>query len=247
MATAVQLPWSTVSSWLERNPFQTAALKSFSPTEETIEGTAEHQTSDGWSRLSVSPKTPLSAVLLAQDTLYAASPTLTRLSLLRDELTDLQEKSMLHLKGRQWPVRKTAEGLAAVGQEEGRSWPEMGWRALCALRECQCILVNEEKKQVTFFPEDVRTWSSEVETLFMDSEVRFLLTPPERLSIGLWLSQQEQSGWSIDYPLADGGMDELKATAAKHNETVPPKITKESLRRRVGRAECVTLFTSWSS
>jgi hypothetical protein len=242
------LTWNSVKPWLERNPFQTAALKPYIPSQETVSGGDDLTDTKGWTRVAVSPATPLSAILLAQDTLYAASSANSRRALLRDELTDLQEKAMLLLKGRQWPVRKTAEGLAAVGLEEGRAsaWPAQGWRALCALRECQLVVLNEDKKQIQFYPEDVRTWSKDIETIFVEYEARFIWHMPQVSQIGFWLSTQETDGWLIEWPVAEGTMDELKASANKHNLVIPPKCNKESLTKRVGRAEAVRVFSEWA-
>lgn len=242
------LTWSSVKPWLERNPFQTAALKPYVAAQESVAVHADAVDAKGWGRIPVSPATPLSAILMAQDSTYAASSANSRRAFLRDELTDLQEKSMLLLKGRQWPVRKTAEGLAAAGIEEGRAsaWPAQGWRALCALRECQIVVVNEDKKQIHFYPEDVRTWSSEIETLYIEYEARFIWDAPKGASLGLWLSEKETDGWCIEWPVAEGTMEELKASAIKLNLSLPPKCNKESLTKRVGRAESVHVFSNWT-
>lgn len=242
------LTWNTVKPWIERNPFQTAALKPFVPTQETVSGGSDVVDTKGWTRVNVAPATPLSAVLLAQDTLYAASPINSRHALLRDELTDLQEKAMLLLKGRQWPVRKTAEGLAAAGTEEGRAstWPAQGWRAICALRECQIVVVNEEKKHVSFFPEDVRTWSNEIDTLFVEYEARYIWHRPAGASVGLWIGEKEADGWTVEWPVAEGTMEELKSAVGKHNLVLPAKCNKDTLSKRIGRAEAVNVLAQWS-
>lgn len=243
------LTWNTVKPWIERNPFQTAALKPFVPSVETVTGGSDVIDAKGWTRVSVSPATPLSAVLLAQDTLYAASPINSRHALLRDELTDLQEKAMLLLKGRQWPVRKTAEGLAAAGIQEGRAstWPVQGWRAICALRECQIVIINEEKKHISFFPEDVRTWSNEIETVFVEYEARYIWHRPTGASLALWLGAKEDAGWTLEWPVADGSMEDLKAAAVKLNLVLPPKCNKDSLTKRIGRAEAVHSLSQWTA
>jgi len=182
---------------------------------------------------------------MAQDLLYSGLNESGRRGILRDEVTDLQEKSVLLLKGRQWPMRRTAEGLVAVGLEEVRTWPELGWSALCALRECQIVTLNEDKKLIHFFPEDVRTWSRDIPVLVMDYEVRYLHTPPAGFQLGLWLSQRETDGWSINWPLADGTMVDLKAKAESLYETISGKVTKDQLCKRVGRAEAVRLLAQW--
>jgi hypothetical protein len=228
------ITWSQVQAWLTNNP---SAAKTLVPFKE-----AEHEEQveqGGWLRCDVSPSTPLSAILQAQDAIYTATLPVNRRSVLRDETTDLQEKAVLMLKGRQWPVRRTAEGISAAGLEEVRSWPDQGWRALAALREVQIILVNNEAKQLRFFPEDVRTWSPEIEVLVIDHECRYIWTNEKtQVNIALWVQQKEDQQWTIDWPLADGSIDELRAAAAACNES-SAKLVKDILRRRVGRAQSI--------
>ena len=243
MTTAVE--WNSVESWISKNPQKTTTL----PRARLAESIAfEKDTEDtkGWKTAHVNPATPLSVVLYAQDPLYGASSEGTRKSLLRDETTDLQEKATLHLKGRAWPLRKTAEGISGVGLEEERHsmWTEHGWRAICALRGCQLIVLNQKSKEMKFYPEDLRTWSEEVDTFFMDTSARCLYIPPKGLVLKKWIQEQEANSWVIEWPLPDGSIDELKALAEKVGVPMV-KMTKDVLRRRIGEAQCLKLLESW--
>lgn len=239
------MTWSLVQPWIASNP-HSLKLSPFKNASTSVEGPPEIEgLAPGWTKRAVQPATPLSAVLMAQDVLYSGMNEGNRRGILRDEVTDLQEKSVLLLKGRQWPLRRTAEGLVAVGLEEGRTWPELGWSALCALRECQIVTLNEDKKQVGFFPTDVRTWSREIPVLVLDHEVRYLHTPPKGFQLGLWLSRLEADSWSVAWPLADGTMVELKSKAETLHETVHGKVTKDQLCKRIGRAEAVRVLADW--
>jgi hypothetical protein len=241
------LNWNTVRSWLHTNPNGTQTLSSFTPATHTIQ-TRETTDADGFIRVPVVPTTPLSAILLAQDYVYQGSTESARRTMIRDETTDLQEKAILMLKGRQWPVRRTAEGIASAGMEEGRAaWVDLGWEAIAALRECQMVIVDEDKKTVRFVPEDVRTWSTDIETLIVVHDCRMLWTKPvgKTLGLGLWVAQKDADGWTIDYPLVDGTMEELKALAAKSLEALPAKATKDVLRKRIGRSQAITHLTQF--
>ena len=240
------LTWTHVQPWLAANP-HTLTLKPFKPGGVSILGHPETEgLFPGWSKKAVAPATPLSALLLIQDVLYNGLTEEARRGVLRDETTDLQEKSVLFLKGRQWPIRRTAEGIVSAGLEEGKSWPELGWEALCVLRECQLVLLNEDKKQIQFYPADLRSWNVSTPIYILDHEVRYLHKQPSSFSLGLWLSQQEQTGWSITWPVADGTVVELKAAAEKVNETIPQRISKDALTKRIGRAEAVYHLAHWS-
>jgi len=242
---ATILPWTKIYTSIAKNPFKSANISNYIPMNQTARGPTEDISSDGWAKLPVVPATPLSAVLLYQDCIYNSTIDSGRRSLLRDETTDLQEKATSLLKGRTWPVRKTAEGIAAIGLDEGRasSWPDIGWRALAALRECQLILLNEEKRTVQFYPEDIRTWSSQVETIFLEYECRYIFTCP-RVTLSTWISDKERAGWTIDWPIAEGSIIELRAASEKLNESAAGK-RKEQLQKNVGRAQAIHQITCW--
>jgi hypothetical protein len=244
------LNWTQVQSWIQKNPFKTKGLKPYTPGNTTAEGVQDQTNESGWSKSPVSPATPLSAILMAQDTMYYSSSDMTRKGMLRDETTDLQEKAVLHLKGRAWPVRRTSEGITACGIEEGRAstWPSLGWNALCALREIQLVVINEDKKSISFYPEDVRTWSSSVDTLCVDYECRFILNHSTMKSILCdWIVNYEKTGWTIEWPLMEGPMDELKKLYASLENHPPTKLNKESLQKRIGAKQSIQLLTSWSN
>jgi hypothetical protein len=241
------LTWTQVQSWIQRNPHATSSLQPFTKGNDNLN--AQEQTDeDGWLKTKVTPSTPLSAILLVQDMLYQGSCETARRALLRDETTDLQEKSVLHLKGRAWPVRRTAEGLSACGLEEGRasSWPAIGWKALCSLRECQIVIVNEEKKEISFYPEDVRNWSSSVDTFCIEYECRFLWTHKSISKIlSLWLSNKEKEGWTLHWPITDGTMEELKEQYKKLSLGPIEKVKKEALQKRLGREQTIATLSQW--
>lgn len=250
MAPMTTLTWTQVQSWIAKNPYRTKFITPYVPSKESIEGEYTQTDMDGWVKSAVSPGTPLSCILMAQDTMYNASNQNMRKSFLRDETTDLQEKAVLHLKGRTWPVRRTAEGIAACGLEEGRAsaWPVIGWRALCSLRECQLLIINQDKKEISFFPEDVRNWSSTVDTFCVDCDSRFIWTHPSVFSIlEQWLAKYETNGWTVDWPIAEGTMEELKQAFQKTNEISSGKLNKDALQKRVGRAQTIELLHTWST
>lgn len=241
--------WTQVQKWITQNPHASKELMPFCNSKESI--AIENDIIDEYNltKHKVSPATPLSVILLGQDTLYGAYNESSRRAMLRNETTDLQEKAVLHLKGRAWPVRRTAEGLSACGLEEGRasSWPALGWKALCELRECQLIIVNDEKKEVHFFPEDIRTWSYNVNTFIVEYECRFLWTHKNVCEILKdWLDEKEKQSWTIAWPLAEGSMEELKKEYANVSDSYTGKLTKEIIQKRLGRLQSLKLITSWT-
>jgi hypothetical protein len=238
--------WEQVQTWIQLNPHKSVSLSPYKLASQMIEGSNEVPDMEGWIKHRVVPPTPLSAILLHQDTMYNASPETARKAMLRDETTDLQEKASIHLKGRAWPIRRTAEGLTAVGLEEGRPsvWTELGWRALATLRECQLVVVNELSKSIQFFPEDIRTWISTIDIVFLDHEARTIWISSSPVHLLSWLSKKESESWSISWPLADGTMEELRSSAAALQLNTGGKL-KETLRKLVGHGQSIHLLSKW--
>jgi hypothetical protein len=245
---APPIHWTTVQKWIATNPHKTSTLKPFAVRAEVIEGASEYIDSDGWKRIPVVPATPHSAILLATDSTYESNTEGGRRATLRDETTDLQEKAILHLKGRQWPVRRTAEGIVACSLEESKAsaWTTLGWSALAELRDIQIVILNKDSNKLRFIPEDVRTWSHEREILWIDHECRYLWTLPSDTTLSTLMRTYERDGWTIEWPLADGTMEELRTLADAHNES-HTKILKEGLRKIVGRAQSVKVLSSLST
>lgn len=239
-----QVTWNQLQTWLRSNPHRTQRL-----TAEKPDAVSSPQSDvEGWQKQPIRPATPLSAILLAQDSLQSVLPDSARPSQIRDETTDLQEKAVLHLKGRAWPVRRTAEGISGCGMEENKkSWTDLGWRALCVLRECQIVVLNEEKKEISFQPEDIRAWSSEVDTFCVDSECRFLQThtTPQKI-LSSWLSNRETAGWTIHQHETDGTMEQLRELADKYHEDLSKKPNKSVLMKRIGRAQSISALLQMS-
>jgi hypothetical protein len=228
-----------VKEWVSKNHSQPVKLSVFLG-KDTVRAPEDSQQSDGWSKRLITPSTPLSAVLMFQDDMYNAIPSTARHSQLRDMTTELQEKATLHLKGRGWPVRRTAEGLSAVGLEKEKHslWTPLGWRALCHLCECQIVVFNETLKTLVFYPEDVRIWSKDRPVYIMDATAHTVLIGPEGYNLLSWICKQESSGYTVEWPHQEGTLEEIKAAAVAVGEATV-KITKDRLGAKVGRAQSV--------
>jgi len=228
-----------VKMWVSKNHVHPVKLYEYLG-KDTVNVPEDSQQSDGWSKRLITPSTPLSAILMLQDDIYNAIPTTARHSQLRDTTTELQEKATLHLKGRAWPVRRTAEGLAAVGLETEKHslWTPLGWRALCYLYECQFVIFNDALKTVEFYPEDVRIWSKARPVYIMDSTAHTVLIGPEGYNLLVWICNYEKNGYLIAWPCMEGTLEEIKAAAVAVGEATV-KITKDRLGAKVGRAQSV--------
>lgn len=243
--------WKTVQSWISRNPNKNKLFPEISLKSDISNIPVEEESKTEWSTSEVSPSTPLSCLLFLTDATYQNLNEQSRLSLLRTECTNLQETAAVQCKGRQFPVRKTAEGLAQVGLEVRGDYSTIGLKALTYLRDCQIVFLDEQKKHITFAPEDIRNWSEEKEIFYIQSDMRGIYQPPlgfTQKNLSKWLSDKEHDGWSVEYPLVDAAtsVEDLKKLMTEHNEAIPNKITKDALRKRVGKAQSIRTLAQWS-
>lgn len=103
------------------------------------------------------------------------------------------------------------------------------------------------------FSSDPSTWKQDNPIWIADYRSRWVAIPSEKQAqdlhkfIGTWLSTIEQSGWIIQWPEFDGTKTEI----VEHLSILPTwqptdkKLSKDMLAARLGRANCIKVFTKW--
>ncbi len=121
-------------------------------------------------------------------------------------------------------------------------------RFVCWHKNIQCLWL-EDDRTVRPFPQDVRMWSKEKVTFFWDRKRRAMgMLPGQGVEwLGTWLSSWELDGKDFNFPPADGKKSELieevrKLASYKEDHE---KMKKDELAVILGRAEVISLFTSW--
>ena len=116
---------------------------------------------------------------------------------------------------------------------------------LYVLREYQTVIFNEEEKTVWTMPEDLRNWNKTKETIWVDERCEKSLEW-EKERLGEWLSEREREGWNIQWPVAEGGNDEIRGKLQSeypeiqvHSGEVGKKPKKEDYAKALGRAEAI--------
>lgn len=241
------LPWQSIVSFLEKNPFQEKTLTPYKPRNTAVE--PDTTPLNEWHIQPVEPAGPLSCILYLQSIDYSNMSVAARSAMIRDTCTSLQTNAETHLRGRAWPVRKTAEGIvAAAFQPLPKDWSKLGLAAIAELSECQLIFFSLEKKELSFIPEDTRLWKSERPCYMIQHDARAVWQPPvgfTNKSLCKWLEEKEREGWSVAWPSADGTLVELKTLAEQVSIQVPPKCLKETLAKQVGRSQSIKRFAQW--
>jgi hypothetical protein len=59
-----------------------------------------------------------------------------------------------------------------------------------------------------------------------------------------WLLQKEDDGWKLQWPTADGKLEEIKAGLIQRNIAVDGKLKKDDLSRILGRAQALSTLQS---
>jgi len=93
---------------------------------------------------------------------------------------------------------------------------------LLALKQIQTVCFDEQAKTVWTMPEDIRAWSTDYKTLWVDSRCEQMLDG-QLPSLGFWLSEREAEGWKISWPIADGSLEEMKRELGAVGITPTPK------------------------
>jgi len=241
MATPIE--FSEIKQWVSINKNQTSKFNL--PKEDPVKTTVQ-----GWESQSIEPATPLSCILYLTDSMYTHIPVSGRHSLLREKCTELESSFTTILKGRKFPVRRTAEAIVAASTGGPNSSSTLGWNALCRLFEMQIVWFDEGQKLIQFYPEDVHTWSCDTPIHFISNLANQVWIPPSSWNSSNfinWLSNKENEKWRIKYNEADGTMEELKDLAKKVGYNANTRINKADLQKHLGRARAIYELGQWAN
>jgi hypothetical protein len=108
-------------------------------------------------------------------------------------------------------------------------------------------------KGEVIFATDPLNWKQENPIWVADYRARWVAIPSDQNAqnlhkiIGSWLSTIEQTGWVVQWPIVDATKTELveKLSVLPTWQITDKKLTKDILAARLGRANCIKLFTKW--
>jgi hypothetical protein len=217
---------------------------------DTQEGEDAPATLCGWVPTPLEPPGPLSLCLWKTNAEYRAGTLAIRKGLLREEILRLAKRVDAELRGHRWSRPKVHEQLAA--QQSADISPPQDTRALdealAYLYEVQFVMVDEANKKIRWVPEDPRNWSATRPVWGVALGSRAVLHRPgeEAVSVGLsaWLAAREEAGWRIEWPVADGTLEAIKAGLTKIGAGLGPaarleKPKKADYAAALGRAETI--------
>jgi hypothetical protein len=113
---------------------------------------------------------------------------------------------------------------------------------------------NTGYKGEILFSSNPVNWSKENPIWVVDFKAHWVAIPLEQYTqkihdiLGVWLSEREQSGWTIDWPEVDGSKEELVEQLRQYPtwSDSDKSLKKEILAKRLGKTHCIRLFTGWT-
>jgi hypothetical protein len=225
------------------NPFRDIKLN--------VKANEENQEVETWDCFYQKPLDPpgsLSHFLLQSDPLYSAATLPLRKQMAIEKVLEIQERVDKELVGRKWSRKKIHDAFGE--QINAPRYSELVEQVLADLYQFQKIIVHRKTKEISFVPSDPRLWRSDLPIYVGDDEGCWsyeIVKPKELMS---WVAEKEDENWKVQWPTADGKMEELKAEVLKRNltaKTLPgsdsKKVKKDDWARTLGRCQGIETLT----
>lgn len=237
-----------IQSWIQKNPNK-HHLPSFQ-SKKTNDDHVEFQW-DGSPKILLPLPGSLSSYLTFTDPVYRYASENGQRQILRDTILLLQERIEKELVGRKWSRRKLCELVSAELAEKQPTFHAPLEEALCELFQLQKIIICQNEKRIRFFPDDLRLWKSNRRILVTDSENLWLYEKefPSLPSLLTWIQAKETDQWTIEWPVADGKLEDLRGELHSKGLTAHPripgeKVKKEDYARCLGKAQAISALAS---
>ncbi len=238
-----------IYTWIQKNPHNQHHLPNFS-SKQANDDEPELQWDCFWKRVLELPGC-LSGILMATNPLFRSAPLNSKKQILRETILEIEERIHKELVGRKWSRRKLVELVSAELAEKP---PEMNpalEEALCELYQVQKLSIHTAQKRILFFPEDPRVWKSGRPLIFSDVEnlVNYEPRDSDGFSMLKWLQDKEDQGWTVEWPMAEGKLEELKQSLERKGLTSRPripgeKVKKDDYARIIGRSEAISCLSN---
>lgn len=233
-------------SAIHKNPFRSVPAPRYTAPASTKE---DGTTLWGFRVRPLDPPKLLTAWLYTIDPLFTIAGASYRATEVRDKAFALQEEAIKSIRGhRKLSKVKMGEAFGAAAPSEEQT--KVIAAVLLVSKNIQVVIYDSEKKTVWTSPEDLRTWSNTRQTLWVDKGCRQSLDAPAS-QLNRWISDREAEGWTFDWPLADGTLEEVRAKLGHefphlvvHPAEAGKKVKKEDYCRTLGRAQAIRALGS---
>jgi hypothetical protein len=213
-----------------------------------VEESTENQYGVEWARLN--PPGPVSLWLWSTNAVYRAGSEAQRRQTLSEAIVELQRRVQNGdgQFGRKWSKSKISDALGMTVENASEENFEALERAVSVLCGVQWIRMNENERKLTCVPEDLRLWTADKPILWTRERYRSAGEIQGNFglkALGKWISDREDDKWTIEYPVAEGTMDAMKAAYAAFGYGIPstnnPKgrILKDDYARALGKVQAI--------
>jgi pterin-4a-carbinolamine dehydratase len=265
---------SQLFEFLATNPNRNLSLTPIESTyaiqlskEEDEEHTLEALNLPQFTSTAMNPSNVLGIFHWIADPMYGLSLPNSRAAMLREFATALQEKTE-HLQGTSLARKrkKLHDWISAmIGSNtiKEEDWNDF-YSAMATMQEVQLILVRrqttEEGEEVVgsgykgeiSFATNPTLWTASKPVYVADYRGRWMATPVDTAGylsgpvVSIWLGSLESSGWTVEWPEADGTKESIVNELNKlptWNAT-DSKLKKEVLAKRLGKAHTFNALRS---
>lgn len=225
---------------IDRNPNKHVTLRL---SEHTRTEGSEQELWDSFVLKPLDPPGALSVLLVLKEPLYEIGSIALRKQLMTEHLLVLHERAEKELIGRRYPRKKIQDLLAGEISAEKPHYSALLEEVLCELYNVQKIQMNRRTKSISFFPPDLRLWTSGKSLLFSEEDNCWSFSPSNSFFFLQWLTQKEDDGWKVQWPTADGKFEDLKGLMVQMNLPMDTKLKKDEMAAIVGRAHAIQLLS----
>jgi hypothetical protein len=261
-------------AYSENNPNRDRALDSIEiiPVKPAQETSLDKLGLKGYKAFTLNPTGILSLVACINDpNNYAFSPKNVRTQLIIDLATKLQEKTDELKNTAISRKRKKIHDLIGATYNgavlEDKDYMDL-YSGISFLTNTNFVLmksatqetVEEGEKQYdsslkgeVVFSSDPTNWKRDHPVWIADYRARWVAVPTENNAsnihkiLAVWLATVEQTGWIVQWPEVDATKAELveQLSVLPTWQITDKKLTKDVLAVRLGRANCIKVFTKW--
>ena len=240
-----------------KNPFQSECVPHIQIERYVADVDNEIPEEEGWIRRPLGIGGPMALILRSKNHMYHGGSAALQKVLLREAITESQNNSPALLKGRKWPLRRVSEALSSclnskIPEGQTSAWNEMCYSAICEMEQIQIMIIDTDTKTIAFSPSDIRNWKSNSPIYAMSKDGQWLFAPCNAESeawpvskIGLWISDKEANSWKINWPIAEGTMEQMRDILEEAGLPVEGRLKKEELARRTGKTGAIKLLSGW--
>jgi hypothetical protein len=162
----------------------------------------------------------------------------------RDRAFELQGEAAAIRGNRRLTKARIGDAFNALRQTEDHR--KIIAEVLLLLRQIQTVCFDEEKHTIWTMPADLRAWNQDWTTLWVDARCERMLENEDgtRVNLGKWLSDREDEGWTVEWPVAEGKLEDMKAEMSVLGLIARPKeagakVLKDDWAAALGRAQAI--------